>query len=87
MAFDPGEVDLGIEQGRVLPLGVGALTTEGGEAATMLVEGRPPATMGSEGRPGMEMALSPMESENLPALVRERPRRASTTLLAPMRWV
>ncbi len=32
-AFDPGEVDLGIEQGGVLPLGVGALTAEGGEAA------------------------------------------------------
>ncbi len=51
----------------------------------MPMEGKPPATVGSEGRPGMVMALSPMESENLPALVRERPRRASRTLLAPKR--
>ena len=31
----------------------------------------------------MVMALSPMESVYLPALVFESPRRASTTLLAP----
>ncbi len=28
----PGEVDLGVNQGRILPLGIGALTAEAGEA-------------------------------------------------------
>src|SRR5258705_2534541 len=32
LAFDPGEVDLRVDQGRVLPLGICALAAEGGEA-------------------------------------------------------
>ena len=32
LALDPGEVDLGIEQRRILPLRIGALAAEGSEA-------------------------------------------------------
>src|SRR5260370_12021135 len=32
LAFDPGEVDLRVEQGRILPLGIRALAAEGCEA-------------------------------------------------------
>ncbi len=33
VAPDPGEVDLRVDEGRILPLGVGALTAEAGEAS------------------------------------------------------
>ncbi len=55
----------------------------------MPMEGRPPATTALlVGRPGMLLkAVLPMERLYLPALVRSRPRRASSTLLEPKSWV
>ncbi len=63
LALDPGEVDLGVEQGGVLPLGIGALTAEAGEAGD--ADGGQTAGddgVAGSGRPGMLLkAVLPME--------------------------
>jgi hypothetical protein len=86
LSLDDGVVELGVEQDGFWNWGL-VLWRPKPVKPVMVVEGRPPATLRSVGRPGMLKEVLPMEVENLPALVRERPTRASRILFEPKRRV
>jgi hypothetical protein len=61
LALDPGEVHLGIEQGRILPLRVGGLAAEGGEAGDGDLGQAALDAVGTVCSPGMVKSFWPIE--------------------------
>ena len=86
-AFGPGEAHLGIEQGRILPLGIGALPAEAAEAPRD-ADGRQAAGNGGVGgKAGNHDGIVADGEGVFSGLGPESPRRASSTLFEPITWV